>query len=72
MNTFNLQSAIDAQQTLVIILQAKAYDGVEGATAELANAIAGLRNLQAMERDRPKAYLPTPSLSDPTQGYLIR
>ena len=65
--TFNLQATIDKQQQLVISLQTKAAEGVEGAAAELASAIAGLRDLQAMA-NKPSGVTPSASPS----GYLIR
>jgi hypothetical protein len=65
---FNLQNAIDQQQQLVINLQAKANKGTEGATAELANAIAGLRSLYAIKIKPPV----DPSSNPPVTGYHIR
>ena len=66
---FNLQTAIDNQQQLVINLQVEAADGIEGATAELASAIDGLRNLQAMlVKPPPNGLSVHPTSSD----YQIR
>ena len=66
---FNLQGAIDNQQRLVISLQVEAADRVEGATAELADAIAGLRNLQAMLIKPPPNGL---SVHPTSTDYQIR
>ena len=66
---FNLQHAIDKQQQLVISLQVEAVDRVEGATAELADAIAGLRNLQAMLIKPPPNGL---SVHPTSADYQIR
>ena len=66
---FNLESAIDKQQQLVISLQVEAADRVEGATAELADAIAGLRNLQAMLIKPPPNGL---SVHPTSTDYQIR
>jgi len=66
---FNLQDAIDNQQRLVINLQVKAADGVKGATAELSDAIAGLRNLQSMLiKPPPNGFAAHPTSTD----YQIR
>jgi len=66
---FNLQDTIDTQQRLVINLQVKAAEGVKGATAELSDAIAGLRNLQAMFiKPPPNGFAAHPTSSD----YQIR
>lgn len=65
--SFDLNTAIDTQQRLVTSLQAKASNGIEGATAELASAIAGLRDLQAMA-NKPNNVAPT----SPQPGYQIR
>ena len=66
---FDLKVAIDNQQRLVIKLQVKASEGVSGATAELADAIAGLRNLQAMVvKPPPNALSVHPTATD----YQIR
>ena len=66
---FNIQGAIDKQQQLVISLQVEAVDRVEGATAELADAIAGLRNLQAMLIKPPPNGL---SVHPTSADYQIR
>lgn len=66
---FNLQDTIDKQQRLVIMLQLRASDGVEGATAELADAIDGLRNLYAMVAKPPKNGL---SVHPTSTDYQIR
>ena len=66
---FNLQGAIDNQQQLVINLQVEAADRVEGAMAELASAIAGLRNLQAMLIKPPPNGL---SVHPTSADYQIR
>ena len=66
---FDLQDAIDNQQRLVVNLQVKAADGIEGATAELASAIDGLRNLHAMAfKPPPNALAIHPTSTD----YQIR
>lgn len=66
---FNLQGAIDNQQQLVVSLQVKASEGVEGAMAELASAIDGLRNLQAMLIKPPPNGL---SVHPTSSDYQIR
>ena len=66
---FDLQDTIDNQQRLVVSLQSKAAEGLTGATAELADAIAGLRDLQAMPvKPPPNALSVYPTSTD----YQIR
>lgn len=62
---FDLKVAIDNQQRLVVKLQIKASESIEGATAELADAIVGLRNLQAMVvKPTPNALSVHPTATD--------
>ena len=66
---FDLQDTIDNQQRLVVSLQSKAAEGLTGATAELADAIAGLRDLQAiLVKPPPNALSVHPTSTD----YQIR
>ena len=62
---FDLQDTIDNQQRLVVSLQSKAAEGLTGATAELADAIAGLRDLQAiLVKPPPNALSVHPTATD--------
>lgn len=66
---FDLQDTIDNQQRLVVSLQSKAAEGVKGATSELADAIAGLRDLQViLVKPPPNALAIHPTATD----YQIR